>query len=149
MAHFHDSAHKAFLASPYNVTNNVPFSRGQRVKLDITNDPTGQSVTQAVAADGANFIGWVTEDVAVNNINESSSSTAAISVEVDLRNKPGTHFVQTSGAIAAGTSILPDNAGQVKAGAAGNGATIGMVAYEAALEAGDIIEAGPGGPATL
>lgn len=159
MSTFQNLGEKAFIVSPSSVcvagTTGGPASflgigRGTRVKLDLSADPSGGTVIPAQLSDGANFIGWATEDVALGNLSPTSGTDSpGATINIRMKNCPGTFHAQVSGAIGAGSSLLADNLGQLRAGTSGAGATLGLISYEASAESGDIIEVGPGGAASL
>jgi hypothetical protein len=159
MSTFNNLGEKAFIVSANSVSkaassagpvNLSGIARGTRVKLDLSIDPTGGTVIPAQLSDGANFIGWATEDVSLLNLSPvlNTDSPGPV-VNVRLKNCPGTFFATVSGAIAAGTEVLADNLGQMRAGSSGAGTTLDLITYEASAESGDIVEIGPGGAASL
>jgi phenylpyruvate tautomerase PptA (4-oxalocrotonate tautomerase family) len=119
MATQNDSGFKTFQAT------SSAISKARLVKLSSSN-------LISVTGDENLAIGVTLEDI------EASGYGA-----VKLFGSPGTFFVTASAAITAGAKLFPAASGKVDDATAGTGATLGLIAQEAATADGDIIEAIP------
>jgi hypothetical protein len=108
------------------MTNATQINEGMRVKIVAAG---ADYITVDIAAAADKAIGVATHTAA-----------AGAPISVKLFSAPGTYMIVTSAAIAIGTQVYPTANGAI----AGAGTTpLPLITYEAAAEAGDIIEVGP------